>query len=131
LSRRSHLIGGIFCLVGGYVIGYSSGVQAVLKGVLGVVNGLVNALPFLPGLVDQLTTTGWYLSVGSVLIVIGLILVVLGGGGGGGKTKAPKQPENKVPASQPLVRTPGSCKFCGADMKGSTTYCPSCGKSQS
>ena len=57
MSRRSHLIGGIFCLIGGYLIGYTSGAQSVLNGVLGAVHSVVNIIPYLPGLVDQLGPT--------------------------------------------------------------------------
>jgi hypothetical protein len=128
LSRRSHLIGGILCLVGGYLIGYTSGAQSVLNGVLGAIHSVVKAIPYLPGLVDQLGTTGWYLTVGAILIIVGILLVVVGGHG---RVKVvPAQPVRPVPAVQ--ARPAGqSCKFCGADMKGSTTYCPSCGRSQS
>jgi hypothetical protein len=61
-----------------------------------------------------------------VLIVVGIILVVLGGSG---KPKEPKKPKTETPPPPP-VRPPGSCKFCGADLKGSKTYCPVCGRSQ-
>jgi hypothetical protein len=126
LSRRSRLIGGILCLAGGYLIGYRSGTEAYLEGVLGAINSSVNAVPFLSGVFNQLSTTEWYLTIGSVLVILGLLLVVLGGGG---KAKESKQPEKKAPAKAP-ARPPGSCKFCGADLKGSKTYCPSCGRSQ-
>ena len=128
MSRRSHLIGGILCLVGGYLIGYTSGTQSVLNGVLGVIHSVVNAIPYLPGLVDQLGTTGWYLTIGAILIIVGILLVVVGGHG---RVKViAAQPVRPVPPVQ--ARPAGqSCKFCGADMKGSTTYCPSCGRSQS
>jgi hypothetical protein len=114
--------------VGGYLIGYTSGAQSALKGVLGAINSVVNIIPFLPGLVDQLSTTVWYLAVGSILIIAGILLVVIGGDGG--RAKAAKQPVRPMPTVQ--ARPAGqSCKFCGADMKGSTTYCPNCGRSQS
>jgi hypothetical protein len=114
--------------VGGYLIGYTSGAQSVLNGVLGAIHSVVNVIPYLPGLVDQLGTTGWYLTVGTVLIIIGILLVVVGGHG---RVKVvATQPVRPVPPVQ--ARPAGqSCKFCGADMKGSTTYCPSCGRSQS
>ena len=127
MSRKSHLLGGVLCLVGGYLIGYSSGTQALMKGFLGAVNSFVQAVPFLPGLVGQLTTADWYLSFGSVLIIVGVLLVVTGGSG---QAKAAKEPEEKKTAPQVQTRPPGTCKFCGADLKGSTTYCPSCGRSQ-
>jgi hypothetical protein len=127
LSRRSHLIGGILCLLGGYLIGYTSGTQSVLNGVLGSIHAVVNFIPFLPGLVDQLSTTGWFLTFGAIFIVVGILLVVIGGSG---SVMVAKQPVRPVPPVQ--ARPAGqSCKFCGADMKGSTTYCPSCGRSQS
>jgi hypothetical protein len=127
LSRRSHLIGGILCLLGGYLIGYTSGTQSVLNGVLGSIHAVVNFIPFLPGLVDQLSTTGWFLTFGAIFIVVGILLVVIGGSG---RVVVAKQPVRPVPPVQ--ARPAGqSCKFCGADMKGSTTYCPSCGRSQS
>ncbi|MDA4112425.1 MAG: hypothetical protein OK474_00030 [Thaumarchaeota archaeon] len=129
MSRRSRLIGGVFCLAGGYLIGYMSGAQAVLKGVLGAINSVVNIIPFLPGLVDQLSTTVWYLSVGSVLLIVGILLVVIGGDGG--RMKTAKQPIRPIPTAIQARPAGQSCKFCGADMKGSTTYCPSCGRSQS
>ena len=100
----------------------------MLKGLLGTINSVVNFIPYLPGLVDQLGTTGWYLAVGGILIIAGILLVVVGGHG---RVKVvATQPVRSVPPVQ--ARPAGqSCKFCGADMKGSTTYCPSCGRSQS
>jgi hypothetical protein len=111
-------------LAGGYLIGYSSGSQNQLKSVLGGLHGVVQAIPFLPGLVSSLPTSEWYLASGLILITVGIILVVLGGG-----QPKPKRMEAKAEPEVP-VYPPGSCKFCGADLKGSTTYCPSCGKSQ-
>jgi hypothetical protein len=120
------LVGGLLCLVGGYLVGYDSGIEAQLKGIVGGIDGAVNSLPFIPGLVGQLTTDEWYLIPGLVLVVVGLLMVVIGGGGGG--PKAPKQ--KAAPVAEAPVRPPGSCKFCGADLKGSKTYCPVCGRSQ-
>jgi len=128
LSRKSHLLGGVLCLAGGYLIGYTSGTQTLLKGFLGGLNSFVRTVG-LSGLADGLTTTEWYLAFGSVLIILGILLVVLGGGGGG-QPKPAKQAEKKATAPPTPVRPPGSCKFCGADLKGSKTYCPSCGRSQ-
>jgi hypothetical protein len=125
LSRKSHLIGGLLCLVGGYLIGYTSGAQVWLKSELGALNSVVNALPFIPGLVNQISNTDWYLASGSVLIIIGILLVLIGGDA---RPKEPKQAKDETPAPPP--RPPGSCKFCGADLKGSKTYCPVCGRSQ-
>jgi hypothetical protein len=127
LSRTSHLIGGALILGGGFLIGYRAGAEARLHQVLSVLNGFVNAIPFIPGLVDQITTTEWFLGTGLVLIVIGLVLVVTGGSG---KPKGTKQPDKKPAAPPATARAPGTCKFCGADLKGSKTYCPSCGRSQ-
>jgi len=127
LSRASHFAGGLLCLAGGCLVGYGSGTEAQLKGVVGGIDGAVNSVPFIPGLVDQLTTSEWYLIPGLVLVVVGLLMVVIGGGGGG--PNAPKK-QKAVPVAEAPVRPPGSCKFCGADLKGSTTYCPVCGKSQ-
>ena len=64
MSRKSHLIGGLLCLAGGYLIGYVSGTQAWMKSELGALNSVVNALPFIPGLVDQISNTDWYLASG-------------------------------------------------------------------
>lgn len=114
--------------MGGYLIGYTSGAQSVLKGVLGAIQNVVNFIPFLPGIVDQLSTTGWYLTVGAILIIVGILLVVIGGHGR--VRVVATQPVRPMPQVQ--TRPTGqSCKFCGVDMKGSTTYCPSCGRSQS
>lgn len=129
MSRKSHLVGGLLCLAGGYLLGYSSGSQALLKSELGTLNSVINALPFIPGLVGQISTQDWYLSFGSALIIIGIIMVVLGGSGKPKEPKQPKQPRTETPPPPP-VRPPGSCKFCGADLKGSKTYCPVCGRSQ-
>ncbi len=86
-------------------------------------------LPFIPGLVGQVSTQDWYLSFGSALIIIGIVMVVLGGSGKLKKPKQAEKPEAETPPPPP-VRPPGSCKFCGADLQGSKTYCPACGRSQ-
>ena len=112
-------------MAGGYLIGYSSGTQNQLKSVLSGLHSVVQAIPFLPGLVNSIPTSEWYLAFGLVPIALGIIMVVLGGGGQPKSKKAEAKAEPVVP-----VYAPGSCKFCGADLKGSTTYCPSCGKSQ-
>ncbi len=129
MSRKSHLIGGLLCLAGGYLIGYVSGAQVWMKSELGALNSLVNALPFIPGLVNQISNTDWYLASGSILIIIGVLLVLIGGDGRPKEPKEPKQAEDETPPPPP-PRPPGSCKFCGADLKGSKTYCPVCGRSQ-
>ena len=125
MSRKSHLIGGLLCLAGGYLVGYFEGTQAYLNGILAPIDGGLNSLPFVPGAIDSLTVEEWYLIAGSVLIVLGLLLVVTGAGG---KQKEAKPAKAQAPPV--AVRPPGSCKFCGADLKGSKTYCPSCGRSQ-
>ena len=99
MSRTSHLIGGLLCLAGGYVLGYNSGVQALLKSELGSLNSAINALPFIPGLIGQISNQDWYLGFGSVLIVVGIILVVLGGSG---KPKEPKKPKTETPPPPPV-----------------------------
>ncbi len=123
LTRR--LLGGVLCLAGGYLIGYYSGTQASLRLALGDINSAVHVVPLLPGLIDQVSTESWYLALGLVLIAVGILLVAIGGGGRAKVTNKPEAPKPDAP-----VRPPGSCKFCGADLKGSKTYCPSCGRSQ-
>ena len=127
MSRTSHLVGGILALAGGYLIGYNSGAQGLLRSELGALNGFVNALPLIPGLLDQVSVSDWYLSAGSLLVVVGLLLVLLGGGG---MSKETNQGKKNTPTPPVQTRPPGSCKFCGADLKGSKTYCPRCGRSQ-
>jgi len=114
-------------LAGGFLIGYRLGAEARLHQAITTLNAVVNRIPFVPGLVDQITTTEWYLGAGLVLVIIGLLLVVTGGGGRQRETKQQQKPV----APQTPARAPGSCRFCGADLKGSKTYCPSCGRSQS
>jgi hypothetical protein len=112
-------------LAGGYLIGYFEGTQTYLSGVLGVVDDGVNSLPYLSGAINSLTVEEWYMIIGSVLAVLGLLLVVTGGGG---RQKEAKPAKAQAPPV--TIRPPGTCKFCGADLKGSKTYCPSCGRSQ-
>ena len=92
---------------------------------MGYVNSFVQAVPYLPNLVGQLSAWEWYLAFGLVLIIIGLLFVVTGGAGGKKLPVPEKKDEPKV-----IVPKPGSCRFCGADLRGSTTYCPTCGRSQ-
>lgn len=126
MSSRSRLAGGVLCLAGGLLIGYRAGNEGYLKPALGEVNASVNAIPYLPDLIHQLSTTEWYLGAGLVFTVLGLILAVAGGDG---RVRAAKSTTPITPPVQ--THRPGTCKFCGSDLEGSITYCPSCGRSQS
>src|SRR5438445_5016554 len=119
LSLSSRFAGGLLCLAGGYVIGYGSGDQSMLGGITTAIDGAVNSTSFLKTIADQLSSIQWYAAVGGVLFLLGSIVILRGGG----RSSVPRK-------TQQRQVNPGTCKFCGADMKGSTTYCPRCGRSQ-
>ncbi len=121
LSLTSRFLGGILCLAGGYVIGYASGAQSILQVITNAIDYVINSISFLKTIADQLSSIEWYLAVSLILFLLGLILIVRRTG----NSVSPKlQPGSRRPVN------PGACKFCGADMKGSKTYCPVCGRSQ-
>lgn len=91
-----------------------------MRSAIGQFQGSVTSLV---GVQAALSSFEWFLIVGVVLFALGLVVVALGGGGVLQQTK--RAPTNQV------KRDPGSCRYCGASMNGSTTYCPNCGKSQS
>jgi hypothetical protein len=82
----------------------------------------VAAIPYVTGVESDLSSFEWFVLVGLILFLIGAILAITGGG----------QLESSGAVDRPAQKSNDpSCKFCGAPMNGSTTYCPNCGKSQS
>lgn len=123
MSRATRLLGSVLCVAGGYVIGFGSDSQAYVRAAFRLVEGLITALPLPPSVESEFSSFGWFLIIGVILFVAGAGIVVIEGtvaeqtGGG--------------PVRPAAARDPNSCRFCGAPMKGSKTYCPNCGKSQS
>jgi hypothetical protein len=119
MSWKTRLLGCLLCLAGGYVIGFGSQSEASVRSAIGQFQGSVTSVV---GVQTVLSSFEWFLVVGVILFVGGLVTVALSGGVLGQAAGAP--------ASQ-AKRDPNSCRYCGASMSGSTTYCPNCGKSQS
>jgi hypothetical protein len=118
MSWRTRLLGCLLCLAGGYAIGFGSQSVALVRSAMGQFQGSVTSVV---GVETGLSSFEWFLIIGVVLFVLGLAAVALSGGAlerkGGPTTQAKTDPD--------------SCRFCGAPMNGSRTYCPNCGKSQS
>lgn len=119
MSWKSRLLGCFLCLVGGYAIGFGSQSEALVRGAIGQFQ---NSVTSVVGVQTGLSTFEWFLIIGVVLFVVGLVMVALSGGVVGPTTGGP---------TNQAKRDPNSCRFCGTSMNGSTTYCPNCGKSQS
>ena len=122
MSRTSRLLGVILCLAGGCSIGFGSATQTTIRNAVTNVEGAINAIPFLPSVETQLSSFEWFVLAGLILFLVGAVLVAIGGGARTEIGRGIDRPARKS--------TEPSCKFCGAPMGGSTTYCPNCGKSQ-
>jgi hypothetical protein len=122
LSRASRLLGSALCLAGGYIIGFGSDSQPYVKSAFNSVEGLITALPLPPSVESEFSSFGWFLIIGVILFVAGVGIAVI-------ESTASDQTGAR-PVRPVFSRDPNSCKFCGAPMKGSKTYCPNCGKSQ-
>lgn len=121
MSRATRLLGSALCLAGGYLIGFGSDSQAYIRGAFRSVQGIIAMLPLPTNVESEFSAFGWF-------VIFGVILFVAGAGIAVVETTASEQTSRPF---RPVTRDPNSCKFCGAEMKGSTTYCPNCGKSQS
>lgn len=80
------------------------------------------AIPYVTGVQSDLSSFEWFILAGLILFLIGAVLAITGGG----QMESSSTVDHLVQKSNDP-----SCKFCGAPMNGSTTYCPNCGKSQS
>ncbi len=119
MSWRARLLGCLLCLTGGYAIGFGSQSEAFVRSAIGQFQGSITSTV---GVQTGLSSFEWFLTIGIVLFAAGLVVVAVGGG---------VLEQTRGASSSEAKRNPNSCRYCGASMNGSTTYCPNCGKSQS
>ena len=120
MSATTRLLGSVLCLAGGCLIGFGSQSLEFVRSAVAQLDGAVSGATSAIGVQTGIPSFEIFLIFGLVLFILGAVVVAWGGW---------STPPGATPARY-ASKGPDACRFCGAPMKGSKTYCPNCGKSQ-
>ena len=124
------ITGAILSAIGGFSIGFASGINYVVMEMLSLVTNIASSVPLVgPTLASEITNAvqsqltndlaGYYV-VAALFLIVGLVVSVYGG-------KEKTSPKSMAPATVPAT-TQRFCTKCGNRLGIDDKFCSSCGQ---